>query len=227
MLNDSTTRPKTYVTTNRSLPAEQELLALLVPWLLEHYSDRFAVADGAVQTLTEGYRRRFVLAEWADRPLVLAGLLVQEDWYLLAEEEVETPPARMMPQGHNLADGFEYEASDHSEDHPSGRQHVFLSACSCFSFSAVNKHMKTMGAIHHPNVPGWYYSLQRGMNRLFAQLTPEVAWYRHNFGFSLDYHKISGLFTPEPKAVPERQRKEDAQEKKEQQKKKGMWQQVE
>ena len=55
-----------------------------------------------------------------------------------------------------------------------------MSACSCFSFEAVPRHRKSMASIHHPNVPGWYMHLQRGMNRLYASLAPEVAWYRHN-----------------------------------------------
>ena len=85
---------------------------------------------------------------------------MQEDWYLLAEEDA-APPADegLLPAGENLAAGFEYDAQDHLEEHPSGKQHVFLSCNSCFSFRADSKHLKTMNAIHHPNVPGWYYSL--------------------------------------------------------------------
>jgi hypothetical protein len=58
-----------------------QVLDLLVPWLLRHYPLRFASSGGgasrAIATLTEGYERRFVLAEWATRPLLLVGLLVQ------------------------------------------------------------------------------------------------------------------------------------------------------
>jgi hypothetical protein len=102
-----------------------------------------------------------------------------------------------------LAEGFVYDAADHLEEHPSGKQHVFLSAASVFSFDASRKHLKTMNSIHHPNgarpparrphrpppprdpplppppgaVANWYYSLQRGMNRLFTTMEPGVAWY--------------------------------------------------
>ena len=33
-------------------------------------------------------------------------------------------------------------------------------------------------------VPAWWYSLQRGMNRLFANMEPERSWFRHNYSFS-------------------------------------------
>lgn len=73
----------------------------------------------------------------------------------------------------------EYTRDDHIEDHPTGKQHVFLAACSCFSFDAIPRHRKPMSAIHHPNVPGWFFHLQRGMNRLFTDLEPDVSWFRH------------------------------------------------
>ena len=40
-----------------------------------------------------------------------------------------------------------------------------------------------MASIHNPNVDRWYFHLQRGMNRLFTEMTPETSWYRHNYGF--------------------------------------------
>lgn len=40
-----------------------------------------------------------------------------------------------------------------------------------------------MASIHNPNVDRWYFHLQRGMNRLFTEMTPDISWYRHNYGF--------------------------------------------
>jgi|EP01046_Picozoa_sp_COSAG06_P042935 hypothetical protein len=68
------------------------------------------------------------------------------------DEEAAHPP---FPSGTNLVEGFDYDARDHAEDHPSGKQHIFLAACSCFSFEAVPRHYKSMASIHHPNVPLW------------------------------------------------------------------------
>lgn len=59
-----------------------------------------------------------------------------------------------------------------AEEHPSGKQHIFLSACSCFSFEAVPRQHKSMASIHHPNVPLWFFHLQRAMNRLYPPHTP-------------------------------------------------------
>ncbi len=71
----------------------------------------------------------------------------------------------------------------HAEDHPSGVHHIFVAGASTFSFDAVPKFMRPMSTIHHPNVPGFWLHLQRGMNRLFAEMEPGVPWTRHNYAF--------------------------------------------
>ena len=70
----------TYVTTPQSVAAEQEVLDEVIAFLLREYPSRFAVVAPAaggcsevVETLSEGYRRRFALADWAVQPLVLVG----------------------------------------------------------------------------------------------------------------------------------------------------------
>lgn len=40
-----------------------------------------------------------------------------------------------------------------------------------------------MSTIHHPHVPGFWVHLQRGMNRLFADMEVGVPWTRHNYAF--------------------------------------------
>lgn len=143
---------------------------MLLVWLVREYPLQFALADGGavIETLSKGYCRRFLLAEWTDRPLVLVGLLVQEDFCerpsdslccpvlwglaserlhgksefaclldLLEEQDVGGAAAPPPPAGANLEEAFDYDEQDHKEEHPTGKQHVFLSACSCFSFEAV------------------------------------------------------------------------------------------
>ena len=179
-----------YVSTPESVEAEREVLELVLAFVLREHPDRFALLeDGAViETLTVGYRRRFALAVYEERPLLLAGLLVQEDFCLLEEQSAALPTP--LPEDRDGRDrrklGFAYGETEFKEDHPSGRQHVMLSACCCFTFPAANFHKKSMVAIHHPGVNGWWYHLQRGMNRLFAGMTPSVSYFRHNFGFSGD-----------------------------------------
>jgi hypothetical protein len=213
---------KVYVTAPESVAAEQEVLELVLEWLAGRYPERFrmASADGReqtagtsgggvaeVQTLTPGYEHTFEVAAWAARPLVLVGMLVQEDFYLLDERPADAPSPRadagLAGQGdgfaQNLAKGSSYDAGDHTEDHPSGVQHVMFAACSCFSFDAVPRHNKPMSAIHHPNVPGWKFHLQRHMNRLFATISPELSWFRHtqDLGFSIK-PVIPPEFQPRP-----------------------------
>eukprot|EP01052_Picozoa_sp_SAG31_P006930 SAG31_NODE_325_length_17671_cov_9.902743_11_plen_155_part_00 len=135
----------TYVSAAQSLAAEQEVLDLLLPWLLRNYPDQFKLSDDRTvfETTSTGYQRRFVLADWASAPLKLVGLLVQEDFYLLEEQELSaratTAPLPPLPKGQNMIPNFVYDAQDHIEEHPSEKQHVFLSACSCFSFEAGKK----------------------------------------------------------------------------------------
>ena len=94
-----------------------------------------------------------------------------EDFYLLHERPAAGEA--VLPAGGKLA--APYDRGDHAEDHPSQKTHVLVAGASCFSFNVGPWHMKPMAAIHHPNVPGWYLHLQRGMNRLFADLEPAAA----------------------------------------------------
>lgn len=104
-------RPKVYVTTVDSVSAEQEVLELVLDWLARRYPKRFRMStvDGSeyaagtgghavasVETLTPGYRHTFLPRddEWAKQPLVLVGMLVQEDFYLLDERAADAPSPR-------------------------------------------------------------------------------------------------------------------------------------
>ena len=71
----------TYVTDPAAVAAEAEVLEMVIEFVLRRYPTRFAMLDGgdAIATLSEGYEHTFVLADWAEEPLKLAGMLVQED----------------------------------------------------------------------------------------------------------------------------------------------------
>ena len=181
-----------YVTEPMAIEAEKETLTMALEFLERRYPDRFEFhretpdqAPHRVTTLTPGYLHSFLLSEWEGAPLRLLGMLIQEDCYLLEEMDVEEDHFDSPLPGTddftrpNIAEPGSYSRQDHVEDHPTGKQHVFLAACSCFSFDAVPRHKKPMSSIHHPNVPGWYFHLQRGMNRLFTAMEPEMSWYRH------------------------------------------------
>ena len=196
------------------------------------------------------------LADYEDDPLRLVGQLVQEDFFLLVEEDCVWNPDGPKYAAELGGDPSENEANtegvdavrntqptktaggtgeDTSKDawlpqgaeewaelHPSGKQHTFNAAAACFSFDPRPKHLQDMSVIHHPGVGqftsnppllairasiltgrwgvptgGWVFHLQRGMNRLFADMRhhgsvsngamdpSSVGWYRHNFGFNL------------------------------------------
>ena len=152
-----------------SLGAQLELLHLLLDWLPVRYPTRFAVDWGAgtVRTLTEGYRHTFLVADYAQRPIHLCAMLVQEELALMREEPC--PPEQDEQEG-----GI-------------GLQHRFVAGVSCFSFNLLPKRGKIMSEIHHPHVPGFQSDLQHAMTRFFTELEPDAAdcrW-RSNFGFNI------------------------------------------
>ncbi len=176
-----------YVTDPSAVAAEAETLAMAIEFLLEHFPHRFQLSEngGTISTTTKGYEHSFKLASFAEQPLRLLGMLIQEDVYLqeqeLPSDHADLPP---LPRTNSRSAPFpDYQFSDHIEEHPSGKQHIFLSAVSTFSFEAKPRHKRSMASIHNPNVDRWYFHLQRGMNRLFSEMTPEISWYRHNYGF--------------------------------------------
>lgn len=152
-----------------TLGAQLELLHLLLEWLPVRYPTRFAVDWGAgtVRTLTEGYLHTFLVADYAQCPVRLCCMLVQEELALMREE----PCA---PEQDEQEGGI-------------GLQHRFVAGVSCFSFNLVPKRGKIMSEIHHPKVPGFQSDLQHAMTRFLAELEPDPAecrW-RSNFGFNV------------------------------------------
>ena len=99
----------------QTLPAQAELLRLMLDWLCRRYPARFAVDWGAgvAQTLTEGYRHTFRLADFAGCPVRLCAMLVQEELALMREEPCEP--------------GSEADEREGGI----GLQHRFVAGCSC------------------------------------------------------------------------------------------------
>ena len=141
-------RSRCYVSRPQDLPAETEVLGLVLAWVERRCPSRIRIDREArtVETLTEGYRFLFFLDDWELCPLRLVGQLVQEDFFLLTETDLEDFAGG---SGGDAASGDEeekvaqvaarrglegiagpaggYDERDHREDHPSERQHVFVS----------------------------------------------------------------------------------------------------
>ena len=132
------------------IAGQQEVLDMMLEWLPRRHPDRFNYdpSVGIVRTTTPGYVREFLVADYAAEPLRLCGMLVQEDLYLLQESDAADADAA------DAAPPALLTTEHHSEDHPTGRQHVFVSGASCFSFDAPDKHNRPMSTIHHNYVPG-------------------------------------------------------------------------
>lgn len=152
LLSDPASVPLCYVTSPESREAEEEVLHAVIDWCCARHPERFSTANGTVSTYTVGYERTFQLADYAEQPLRLAGMLVQEDFYLLVEDDVS---AGVTPSGmeYHLPTIPDYDQSMHQEDHPSGKHHIFTASASCFSIDAVDIHMRPMSSIHKPYVP--------------------------------------------------------------------------
>ena len=78
------------------------------------------------------------------------GPTAHQDFYLLQEQDLPRADAEAaaamhppLPKGENMIPNFGYDTQDHREEHPSEKQHVFLSASSCFSFEAVPRFGKS------------------------------------------------------------------------------------
>eukprot|EP00401_Gymnodinium_catenatum_P005565 CAMPEP_0117586024 /NCGR_PEP_ID=MMETSP0784-20121206/68486_1 /TAXON_ID=39447 /ORGANISM="" /LENGTH=534 /DNA_ID=CAMNT_0005387067 /DNA_START=1 /DNA_END=1601 /DNA_ORIENTATION=- len=153
--------------------AEQEVLGMVLQWLETHAPDRFSIGVDSVRTLTPGYEHCFRFDDFADCPLRLVALLIQEDVVLMREEDVAEG-------GINAFDRSAVELQ--KEDHPTGKRHVLASGLSCFSTNVIKRHMLPMSGIHHPAVPGFQSQLQHAMNRFMTQLTPQ-GYFRHNYMF--------------------------------------------
>ena len=160
-----------------TLGAQLELLHLLLEWLPVRYPTRFVVDWGAgtVRTLTEGYLHTFLVADYAQCPIRLCCMLVQEEFALMREEPC--PPEQDEQEG-----GI-------------GLQHRFVAGVSCFSFNLVPKRGKVLSEIHHPKVPGFQSDLQHAMTRFLAELgpEPEECRWRSNFGFNVSTDASNGM----------------------------------
>eukprot|EP00931_Biecheleriopsis_adriatica_P063178 TRINITY_DN38225_c0_g1_i1.p1 TRINITY_DN38225_c0_g1~~TRINITY_DN38225_c0_g1_i1.p1 ORF type:complete len:579 (-),score=104.17 TRINITY_DN38225_c0_g1_i1:131-1867(-) len=162
--------------------AQLELLEMMLEWLPHYHPDKFKYdsVNSQIHTLTPGYIRCFNVKDFKQEPLLLCGLLIQEDLYLLAERDVHTAPAQI-------------DRSIHEDENPSGTHHLLVGGLSCFSFDYREKHGLPMSRIHHPYVPGFQLQLQRNINRLFHSFEAGRVWWRHNYAFESDqvYHCIT------------------------------------
>ena len=81
-------------------------------------------------------QRLIRLSRFRSEPLRLAGMLVQEDFYLLVEDDVgqERTPSGLQYQRPHIPG---YDQRSHEEDHPTGKHHIFTASSSCFSIDAV------------------------------------------------------------------------------------------
>lgn len=145
LLTNDRSCPMCYVTTPESLHAEQEVLDDVIAWCCDRYPDRFSVvteskttgavggSSGAivsVSTHTPGYERTFSISDYSSEPLRLAGMLVQEDFYLLVEDSVSQgqTPSGLDFKRPSIPD---YDQQRHEEDHPTGKHHIFTASSSC------------------------------------------------------------------------------------------------
>lgn len=126
-----------------SREAQREVLGQILAWLPIRYPRRFTVEgepfskEAVVHTTTPGYENTFAAADFWEEALMLCALIVQEDMYILREEDANTPLDHTPPAG-----GLPTTLEHHLEDHPSGFHHLFVSGASTFSFDAVPKFMQ-------------------------------------------------------------------------------------
>ena len=148
-----------------SIDAEAEVLSTLLEHLEAHCPGQYKVSrtpgGGEVEAVTETVTgREFRVRDYADCPLKLCGLLVQEDFILLSPAADGAPPPR------------------------------FVAGCATFSFMEIGlrgekSHMRpgeSVPLIHTP-VPGFngHGGVGPKVARILEQLAPESPQYRSNW----------------------------------------------
>jgi len=79
----------TFAALPESLSAQGEVLWMVIDWLIRRYPERFRVSGAYVKTLDPGYQECFRIADFEEDPLRLASLLIQEDLFIMSEQEAE------------------------------------------------------------------------------------------------------------------------------------------
>ena len=146
------------------LAAEHEVLATLLDHLEDHFTEDYRITrDSAgvpVAVVCLTVDEEFAVADYAECPLRLAGMLVQEDFILLSPESEQREPS------------------------------TFVAGCACFTFMEIGirgekGHMKIgepISFIHTP-VPG--FNEPKGIGpkvaKFFKHLAPESPQYRSNW----------------------------------------------
>jgi len=131
---------------------QQEVLALLLEHLPTRFPTHYQRQAGEIANLITG--ERWQVAEWRDRPLDLAGRLVQEDLCL------------MVPNA--------------SSSTNSGYTLGSASLCFPLYWRLQEKLGLPIGQIHAP-VPGYAANLTRPVDGLFDRLQPQSPGYRFNW----------------------------------------------
>ena len=89
LIRDAPSANMCYISEPSAVEAEREVLHEVLAFVSTHHPDRFDVdlSRGIVRTTTPGYEHSFALADYTRDPLRLVGQLVQEDFFLLVEED--------------------------------------------------------------------------------------------------------------------------------------------
>ena len=149
-----------------SQDAQCEVLEEVLAWLQRHCPDLYDIDEYKVKIKATGEELLRQSPPYNSRPLLLASLLVQEDFVILK------PAPR--PAGAEPDDGFQ--------------SHHFVAGCCCFSFTEMGlkgergfmRLGNSMDEIHGP-VPGYKLHLRAMLDRIFTKLKPEQPFYRANW----------------------------------------------
>lgn len=139
---------------------QQEVLALLLEHLPTRFPTHYQREVGRITNRITG--ERWNLDEWGDRPLDLAGRLVQEDLCLMLPGS--TPP----------------NANDLSNPTDNGYRLAAASLCFPLYWRLQEKLGQPIGQIHAP-VPGYAKTLERPVDGFFSRLQPHSPGYRFNW----------------------------------------------
>lgn len=143
---------------------QQEVLALLLEHLPTRFPTHYQRDARSITNRITG--ERWNLDDWGDRPLDLAGRLVQEDLCLMLPGPLlanDSDPGKSMDNG--MDNGYRLAAA---------------SLCFPLYWRLQEKLGQPIGQIHAP-VPGYAKTLERPVDGFFSRLQPHRPGYRFNW----------------------------------------------
>jgi len=166
-LSNENTRRKVLATDGapETLEAARELAELLVSHLVERFPEHFCLNADATELFVRPTKETYLLEDWlSSKPMDLISCICVEDMVLLKP----------------VSDAVQKELEER-EQTVLDRQYDVALSCVCFSFGNLHARLSLPLVTLHENVPGFAQDLRKVTDKIFAKMTPDRGYTRHNW----------------------------------------------